>query len=70
MMGVPTFRSVIALKSAKLYDCKVDPETEITVTSDATEALFAAISSVVRSGDEVIIFDPVYDSYGAAIARM
>ena len=67
MTGVPALRSAIALKSAKLYDCKVDPETEVTVTSGATEALFAAIGSVVCSGDEVIVFDPAYDSYEPAI---
>ncbi|GGK75431.1 pyridoxal phosphate-dependent aminotransferase [Amphritea balenae] len=67
MTGVPALRSAIALKSAKLYDCKVDPETEVTVTSGATEALFAVIGSVVCSGDEVIVFDPAYDSYEPAI---
>ena len=39
------------------------PETEITVTSGATEALFCAIAAVVNPGDEVIVFDPAYDSY-------
>ena len=45
----------------------VDPDTEVTVTSGATEALFCAIHAVVRPGDEVIVFDPCYDSYEPAV---
>jgi methionine aminotransferase len=50
-----------------LYGHKVDPVTEITVTSGATEAIFAAIAAVVRTGEEVIVFDPAYDCYEPAI---
>jgi methionine aminotransferase len=39
----------------------LDPETEITITSGATEAIFDAIAAVVRPGDEVVVFDPAYD---------
>ncbi len=67
MIGVPALREQIAGKVATLYGRKVCADQEITVTSGATEALFAAISSVVRKGDEVIIFDPAYDSYEPAI---
>ena len=67
MTGVPALREQIAGKVATLYGRKVCADQEITVTSGATEALFAAISSVVRKGDEVIIFDPAYDSYEPAI---
>lgn len=67
MAGVVGFRNAIALKVEKLYGCEVDSETEVTVTSGATEALFSAIGAVVCAGDEVIVFDPAYDSYEPAI---
>jgi len=63
MQGVLTLREAIAEKVAGLYGATYDPESEITVTSGATEALFAAISAVVGPGDEVIIFEPAYDAY-------
>lgn len=67
MTGVPVLREQIANKIATLYGCAVSSETEVTVTSGATEALFAAIAAVVRRDDEVIVFDPAYDSYEPAI---
>jgi len=67
MIGVPSLRNAIAVKAERLYSCHVDADSEVTVTSGATEALFAAIGSVVTSGDEVIVFDPAYDSYEPAI---
>ncbi len=67
MMGVPSLREAIAGKVEEIYGCRVDAETEVTVTSGATEALFCAIAATVRSGDEVIVFDPAYDSYEPAI---
>lgn len=67
MTGVPALREILAQKTADLYGVTYDPETEITVTSGATEALFAAITAVVRPGDEVIVFEPAYDSYVPAI---
>jgi methionine aminotransferase len=67
MMGVQSLREAIATKVKNLYGCTADPETEITVTSGATEALFCAIAAVVRPGDEVIVFDPAYDSYEPAV---
>lgn len=67
MAGVPALREQIASKVAALYGRTVDPETEITVTSGATEALFCAITALVRPGDEVILFDPAYDSYQPAV---
>lgn len=63
MQGVALLRERIAEKTADLYGNPVDPETEITVTSGATEALFAAITAVVRPGDEVVVFEPAFDSY-------
>lgn len=68
MAGVPVLREQIAHKVKRLYGNTVSPDSEVTVTSGATEAIFAAISAVVRQGDEVIIFDPAYDSYEPAIA--
>ncbi len=67
MAGVPALRKVIADKIARLYDRHVNVDTEVTITSGATEALFAAIAAVVTAGDEVIVFDPAYDSYEPAI---
>jgi methionine transaminase len=67
MTGVPALRVAIARKSELLYGRRINPDTEVTVTSGATEALFAAIAAVVRSGDEVIVLDPCYDSYDPAI---
>ena len=67
MHGIAALREQIALKTERLYGRKVDVDSEITVTSGATEALFSAIAAVVRAGDEVIVFDPAYDSYEPAI---
>ena len=63
MMGVPALRRAIQEKVAALYQAELDADREITVTSGATEALFCAIAAVVNPGDEVIVFDPAYDSY-------
>jgi methionine transaminase len=67
MQGVPELREKIARKSREIHGAAYNPLTEITVTAGATEALFAAVMAVVKSGDEVIIFEPAYDSYGPAI---
>ena len=67
MTGIPKLREQIALKTEKLYGARVNADTEITVTSGATEALFAAIAAVVHPGDEAIVLDPCYDSYEPAI---
>ncbi|MEO7064314.1 MAG: pyridoxal phosphate-dependent aminotransferase [Dokdonella sp.] len=67
MSGIPALREAIARKTERLYGRKVNADAEITVTSGATEALFAAIAAVVRAGDEVIVLDPCYDCYEPAI---
>ena len=67
MTGVAALREAIAAKAAALYDAAYDPESEITVTSGATEALYAAITAVVGPGDETIIIEPAYDAYEAAV---
>ncbi|MEE9450185.1 MAG: aminotransferase class I/II-fold pyridoxal phosphate-dependent enzyme, partial [Ignavibacteriaceae bacterium] len=61
--GVPKLRKAISEKIEKLYNRHYDVEEEITVTAGATQALYTSISSVVRTGDEVIIIEPAYDSY-------
>ena len=63
MQCVAALRERIAEKVLALYNASYDPELEITVTSGGTEALFAAISAVVRQGDEVIVLEPAFDSY-------
>lgn len=68
MPGVPKLREQIALKTESLYGRKTDPNTEVTVVSGASEALYVAIACSIRAGDEVIVLDPCYDSYDPAIA--
>jgi len=63
MQGAMALRERISEKVSELYGAQYDPAAEITVTSGATEAIFAAISAVVWKDDEVIIFEPAYDAY-------
>ena len=67
MAGVPALREIIAEKSAALYGTSYDPEHEVTVVPGATYGIFTAVSAFVRPGDEVIVFEPAYDSYVPAI---
>jgi len=67
MAGVPALREVIAAKIATLYGRNYDPGSEITITAGATQALLTAILCCVHPGDEVIVVEPAYDSYGPAI---
>jgi methionine aminotransferase len=67
MSGVRELREQLLLKTKKLYGAHYDSETEVTITSGATEAIFAAIAATVSAGDEVIVFEPAYDSYLPAI---
>ncbi|WP_187263992.1 methionine aminotransferase [Pontibacter beigongshangensis] len=67
MPGVKRLREKISEKTQLMYDYQPDPEREITVTSGATEALFAAIAAVVKAGDEVVVLEPCYDAYIPAI---
>jgi methionine aminotransferase len=66
MAGVPELREAIARKTARLYGRTLDPASEVTVTSGATEALFCAIQACLGPGDEMLVFDPAYDSYEPA----
>jgi len=67
MTGVPPLRQAIAAKTRDCYGISVNPDTEVTVTSGASEAIFDAVAAVVRPGDEVIVLDPCYDCYEPAI---
>jgi methionine aminotransferase len=68
MQGILELRERIAQKVHELYGARYNPATEITVTSGATEALYAVITTVVHPGDEVIVIEPAFDSYVPAIA--
>ena len=67
MAGVPALRERLSIELERAYGLRPDPESEITITSGATEAIFDAIACVVRPGDEVIVLDPAYDSYEPAV---
>jgi methionine aminotransferase len=66
MAGLPALCDAIAASALRRHGWRIDPATEITVTAGGTEAIFAAIHAVVRAGDDVILLDPSYDSYGPA----
>jgi methionine aminotransferase len=68
MAGTVQLREAIARKVEALYGTRYDPEHEITVTAGATQAIFTAVTALVRPGDEVILFEPAYDSYAPSVA--
>ncbi|MBS1486649.1 MAG: aminotransferase class I/II-fold pyridoxal phosphate-dependent enzyme [Bacteroidetes bacterium] len=67
MPGVEALRNIIRDIILKTYRHEVNAETEITITAGGTEAIFSSIAALIRPGDEVILFDPSYDSYDPAI---
>jgi len=67
MQGVLKLRERIAEKMEVLYSANYNPEKEITITAGGTQALYTAITAVIREGDEVIVFEPAYDSYVPSI---
>ncbi|WP_297838221.1 pyridoxal phosphate-dependent aminotransferase [Pseudomonas sp.] len=67
MTGLPALRQQVAAKIARSYGRQVDPDTEVTITPGATQAIFCAIQTVIHPGDEVIVFDPCYDSYEPSV---
>ena len=67
MPGVLALREALSLKIERLYGRRYDPATEITITAGATEGLFASITALVHPGDEVLLFQPAYDSYTPAV---
>jgi methionine aminotransferase len=67
MTGVPELRKAISQKVKSGYKVTYNPETEINITAGATQALYTAISAIIKEDDEVIVFEPAYDSYVPAI---
>jgi methionine aminotransferase len=67
MQGVPILRSVIADVIKDSFNNPLNPESEVTITSGATEGIYAVVSALIAPGDEVIVFDPSYDSYNPVI---
>ncbi len=67
LTGIPGLCTAIAEKVKFLYDCDIDPVSEVTVTPGATEAIYCAITALVHPGDEVIVFDPAYDTYEPSV---
>lgn len=69
MMGLPELRQAVSAHHRRFYGLAVDPEREVMVTSGATEALAGAIFSLVTPGDEVVLFEPLYDAYLPLVRR-
>lgn len=67
MPGVAALRQIISRIILETYGCSISWETDVTITSGATEGIFACISAFISPGDEAILFDPAYDSYDPAI---
>ncbi|MBU3698819.1 MAG: aminotransferase class I/II-fold pyridoxal phosphate-dependent enzyme [Candidatus Kapabacteria bacterium] len=67
MPGVELLRQRVAEKYLRCHDLKVDPDAEITITPGGTSAIFCSLAALVRPGDEVIVLEPNYDSYGPSI---
>ena len=68
MSGTPDLTQVLSAKYRRDYGLDYDPDSEITVTSGATEAIFSALQGICEPGDAVVLFEPYYDSYRAAVA--
>tara|TARA_R110000868_G_scaffold163335_1_gene395503 strand:- start:29491 stop:30645 length:1155 start_codon:yes stop_codon:yes gene_type:complete len=66
-LGAPVLRKAVALQQSEDWGTAFDPESEITITVGATEAIYATLQALVDSGDEVVVFEPMYDSYAATI---
>ncbi|MGD2127182.1 MAG: methionine aminotransferase [Desulfobacteraceae bacterium] len=62
-IGIPEFREAVARKMERFYGMEVDPETEVTITSGATEGLCATLLGILEPGDEIILLEPWFDSY-------
>lgn len=68
MTGLPALREQVAAKIARCYGRTVSADSEVTITPGATQAIFCAIQALIHPGDEVIVFDPCYDSYEPSVA--
>jgi len=67
LAGVAELREVVSDKIERMYSTRYNPETEINITAGATQALYTAITALVREGDEVIVLEPAYDCYVPAV---
>ena len=63
MTGVPELRQAVASANERFYGLTIDPATEVVVTSGATEAITACLMAILNPGDEVVLFEPLYDTY-------
>ncbi|MFT8644867.1 MAG: aminotransferase class I/II-fold pyridoxal phosphate-dependent enzyme, partial [Gluconacetobacter sp.] len=63
LTGVPELREAVARANARFYDLAIDPAREVIVTSGATEALAASLMALLDPGDEVVVLEPLYDTY-------
>ncbi|MBO0817403.1 MAG: aminotransferase class I/II-fold pyridoxal phosphate-dependent enzyme, partial [Actinobacteria bacterium] len=63
--GIPELRQAVAAHQKRFYGLDLNPDTEVLVTAGATEAIAAALLALLEPGDEVIAFEPYYDSYAA-----
>lgn len=70
MAGVLALREIIAQKTEISHHSKYNPETEITITAGGTQAIFTALTAIIRPNDEVIIFEPAYDSYAPTVKAL
>lgn len=66
--GTPGLRQAVAAHQERFYGLRYDPESEVVVTAGATEAVTAAVLALCEAGDEVVVLDPLYDSYAASVA--
>jgi aspartate/methionine/tyrosine aminotransferase len=69
MMGTPALRQAVAAHNRRFYGLEVDWQSEVMVTSGATESLAAALLALLDAGDEVVLFEPLYDSYMPMLRR-
>lgn len=67
MQGILSLREQLVQKTTELYGIEYQADTEITITSGGTQAIYTAITAIIREGDEVIVFEPAYDCYVPAI---
>ena len=67
MAGIPSLRAAVAEKIESLYGATYDVEHEVTIVPGATYAIYTAVAALIRPGDEVILFEPTYDSYAPAV---
>ncbi|PTS97675.1 methionine aminotransferase [Pedobacter sp. HMWF019] len=70
MTGLPILRELVAQKVNDLYNANYHPDTEVTITAGGTQAIFTALTACINPGDEVIIFEPAYDSYAPTIKML